>query len=381
LQLTMIAKEPPTLYETLYPHLNIDADVCDPEFYKRLPLIPNHATSNPRFIHQQFVNPANTDMVETTVREMSGASVEEVYSVLVAKQLAKILPLIKDRVHAQTWPSKAYDVDATVAQAKSYIAAFNAAGIPTSRACIKLPTTSAGVQAAAQLKKEGIMTLGTCLFSVPQAVAASQAGMVAVSMYLNEPLAGTDRAYWPDLKDPETSHPMAARHARIRLIYDKLEQETGQKQPHLKTASFQSVREILAMTKLGAHHVTVGAPMLDDMLAGPGVSSYKAGQYQVPVIDRMKNDADFHWETWIAPSPQSVQEHLQMAARVDKLSKDDPEWLKHATEVNYLDDGVLDKVNEADEATAPKLKLALERFGAFEKDSIALIEGLQKRLL
>jgi transaldolase len=106
------------------------------------------------------------------------------------------------------------------------------------------------VQAAAQLKKEGIMTLGTCLFSVPQAVAASQAGMVAVSMYLNgefaieaaalisvEPLAGTDKNYWPDLKDPEVSHPMAARHARIRLIYDKLEKETGQKQPHLKTAS------------------------------------------------------------------------------------------------------------------------------------------------
>lgn len=55
----------------------------------------------------------------------------------------------------------------------------------SSRACIKIPVTTAGVQAAAQLKKEGIMTLGTCLFSVPQAVAASQAGMVAVSMYLN----------------------------------------------------------------------------------------------------------------------------------------------------------------------------------------------------
>jgi transaldolase len=120
--------------------------------------------------------------------------------------------------------------------------------------------------------------------------------------------------------------------------------------------------------------------MLDDMLAGPGVSSYKPGQYQVPVVKRMNSDSDFQWETWTAPSPESVQEHLQKAARVDKLSKDDPEWLKHATETNYLEDGVLDKVNEADEATAPRLKLALERFGAFEKDSITLIEGIQKRL-
>lgn len=143
----MISKPPASLYEVLYPHLNIDADVCDPTFVAALPLKPAHATSNPRFIHEQVINPANKEMVEGAVKEMKGASAEEVYSVIVgtdcrekwravtyvqvARQLSKILPLIQGRVHAQTFPSYAYDVDGTVKQAKSLIAAFNAAGIPT----------------------------------------------------------------------------------------------------------------------------------------------------------------------------------------------------------------------------------------------------------
>jgi len=375
----MISKPPTTLYETLYPYINIDADVCEPNYVAALPIKPQHATSNPRFIHEQVINPDNKEMIEGIVKDMKGASAEDVYSVIVGRQLAKIIPLIRGRVHAQTFPSKAYDADAMVAQAKSYVKAFNDAGVPTDRVCIKLPTTSAGVEAAAELKKAGIMSLGTCLFSVPQAVAASQAGMVAISMYFNEPLAGSDAKQWPDLKDPEFKHPMAARHARIRLIYDKLERETGQKQPHLKTASFVSVREVLAMTQLGAEHVTLGAPTLNDLLAGPGVSAYKSGQWKVPVRDQM-SQADFKWETWTPPTPESVQKHLAEVAKVDKLSKEDPDWMAHATEVNYLEKGALDKANEEDEATKGRLKLALERFLVFEKDSVKFIEDLQSKL-
>ena len=53
------------------------------------------------------------------------------------------------------------------------------------RFCIKIPTTSAGVQAAAQLYEEGIRTLGTALFSLAQALAAAQAKMLSISPYFN----------------------------------------------------------------------------------------------------------------------------------------------------------------------------------------------------
>jgi transaldolase len=96
--------------------------------------------------------------------------------------------------------------------------------------------TGAGAAAAAQLTKEGIPTLGTCLFNIPQAIAASQAGMHAISVYFNRPLAGEEIQFWPDVADPATQHPMASRHVRIRQVYDRQAKETGKKQPQMKTA-------------------------------------------------------------------------------------------------------------------------------------------------
>lgn len=53
------------------------------------------------------------------------------------------------------------------------------------RVCIKIPVTPESVVACAQLTSLGIKTLGTCLFSVAQAVAASQAGCLYVAPYFN----------------------------------------------------------------------------------------------------------------------------------------------------------------------------------------------------
>lgn len=57
--------------------------------------------------------------------------------------------------------------------------------IRSDRLCVKIAATGAGVRAAKRLKEEGIPTLGTALFSLQQAIAASQAGMHAISMYFN----------------------------------------------------------------------------------------------------------------------------------------------------------------------------------------------------
>jgi transaldolase len=97
--------------------------------------------------------------------------------------------------------------------------------------------TTAGVQAAEILRREGIPTLGTALFSLHQAIACSQAGMYAISMYFNEPNAHTDPTIWPDVADPATQHPMSPRHLLIRRAYAQLEERTGNKQPQMKTAS------------------------------------------------------------------------------------------------------------------------------------------------
>jgi transaldolase len=97
----------------------------------------------------------------------------------------KNIDLISGRVFLQTLPSQAYDTDATLAHARLYDAEFARAGIPRGRFCIKVPCTGPALNAAKVLQAEGIQTLGTALFSVPQAIACSQAGCLYISPYYN----------------------------------------------------------------------------------------------------------------------------------------------------------------------------------------------------
>lgn len=97
----------------------------------------------------------------------------------------KNIDMIKGRVLLQTLPSKAYDTQFTLDHAKLYDQEFARAGIGRDRYCIKIPSTGPALNAAKQLSAEGIPTLGTALFGLPQAIACSQAGMLYISPYFN----------------------------------------------------------------------------------------------------------------------------------------------------------------------------------------------------
>ncbi|CAK7236014.1 hypothetical protein SCUCBS95973_009462 [Sporothrix curviconia] len=62
-------------------------------------------------------------------------------------------------------------------------------------------------------------------------VISGMAGMFAISIYFNEPGAHGDASIWPDVADPATEHPMAARHLLIRHAYNQLTAKTGQSTP------------------------------------------------------------------------------------------------------------------------------------------------------
>lgn len=138
----------------------------------------------------------------------------------------------------QTSPFHAYDTEKVVAQARSYAREFEKIGIARDRFCIKIPSTGPALSACRILQEEGIATLGTSLFSVPQAIAASQAGCLSISPYFNcrsdecnepsktlteailtVPWYHTDRKQWPGVEDPALDHPMAPRMAQIVETY------------------------------------------------------------------------------------------------------------------------------------------------------------------
>lgn len=104
-------------------------------------------------------------------------------AVLLAKA---VFPHISGNVHAQLSPRHAYSVQGSLDHAHRLIDLFNRYDIPTSRVCLKIPSTGAGLAVCAVLQKEGIQTLATTLFSVDQAVAAVQAGCLYIAPYFNE---------------------------------------------------------------------------------------------------------------------------------------------------------------------------------------------------
>jgi transaldolase len=234
--------------------------------------------------------------------------------------------------------------------------------------------------AATALHSEGIATLGTALFSVHQALAASQAGMYAISLYLNEPRAHTEVAMWPDVADPATEAPMAARHVQIRSIYNQLAKATGKPQPQMKTASFCVPADVLACASLGADHVTVSIPVLNDLNAFSTLPDYRSGMWQVPFTEQARSDDGSRvWHTWVPrkwadPEIQALLAHDPLSA----VPKE--EWKLPNPHGNYLAPGVVDALNEADPATRDRLKFALAMFTGMEEQSRVFLEGRQAKL-
>jgi transaldolase len=107
----------------------------------------------------------------------------------------KNIDSIQGRVLLQTLPSKAYDTQATLDHARLYDKEFARAGISRERFCIKIPSTGPALNAAKILSTEGIPTLGTALFSLAQAIACSQAGMLYISPYYNGTLDKKQKDY------------------------------------------------------------------------------------------------------------------------------------------------------------------------------------------
>lgn len=292
---------------------------------------------------------------------------------------------LRGRVLLQTLPSKAYDKEATLAHARLYDAEFARAGIPRSRYCIKIPATGPALNAARALAddrdaNEGlpIATLGTAIFGLPQAIAASQAQMLYISPYLNELPAHFDNSLWPDVADPATQHPMSARVVQILDAYRRRQkkrdassqqQQQQQQEPLVKLASFLSAKEVLAAAEFGCHSATVSTALLDELARLP---------YDGSAVAPKPAEGIAHYAA-ARPESARLRELLatvdpQAAANVDRaIAGDGVE-----DEVDYLADNgeALRLAIEADVLAKTRLADALEAFTGAEEKSRAKIEAV-----
>ncbi|WRT67419.1 uncharacterized protein IL334_004390 [Kwoniella shivajii] len=376
----MISKSEPTLLEQIEAAgCHVDTDSMNPEIAKNLPIKAHDMTSNHLLVDEQLRNPDNKELIEKTIRELKGEDWLKVHTVLSVRFAKRVLPYIQGRVLVQASPRNAYNQDAIEAHVRAYDKVFQDEGIPRERFMVKCPSTSAGVRAAKILNAEGIRTLGTSLFSLPQAIACSQAGMHSISPYFNECPAHVDPSIWPDVEDVATQHPMSARMRHIRDTYDRLAKETGKTQPLIKAASCVTARECMAMLELGADSNTILSDQMADLCSTSRLPVYKKGAEHQVRFRSLLDKPDSYWTAWQKTEPATSLPRMQELSHADPLSKVmSKDWKIASTDVDYLAEGVLDKYNEEDEITRIRLKDALDLFYNGEEDSRKEIERLQK---
>lgn len=339
---------------------HVDVDSMDPKVARSLiaaGVRPHDMTSNQILVGDGIMDPDNKEMLIQTISEVGSQGWEAVYDRMSVLLCKRNLPNVSNRVLLQTSPSDAYDTDKIVAHARKYAAEFERIGISKDRFCIKIPATGPGMNAGPILLKDGIRTLGTSLFSVPQAIASAQAGCLYISPYFNEVKAHDPATgLFPNVRSPATQHPMSPRMVQIYNVYRHLAQTTGKPQPLIKGASNITAAEVLGMAKMGVHHVTILQPVLKQL-----------SELAVPVEQELEDRAAlaFELEKFDEAKPYS----RELIAEMQELEKVDPlsptkvplEWGAH---IDYLADGgkELEKAIEADPQTKRRLDDALNLF-------------------
>ncbi|KAK2593543.1 hypothetical protein QQS21_008766 [Conoideocrella luteorostrata] len=356
-----------TWLEKLDEQLNVDVDWMDPEYIKAMPIKPHDQTSNQLLVDIQLGHESNADLLAQTARELKDQGWLAIYTRMAVLMCKKNIDLIRGRVLLQTLPSKAYDTQATLDHARLYDQEFARAGIGRDRYCIKIPATGPALNAAKVLSEQGIATLGTAVFSLAQAIACSQAGMLYISPYFNETRAHSDHKLWPNVKDPALEHPMSPRLYQILRTYERLYQETGKEQPLLKNASFLSPQEAMAAGELGCHSATIPYTVLDQLAQLEYDPAAQPGKGQPKPVHVYK-------------SPVPAPKRFDNFATTDPLASKTWDGKLASIDVDYLVDGgaELTKAIEADPVSKERLAIALELFINGELRSKDKVEAAMK---
>ncbi len=174
--------------EQLKQHTVIVADTGD--FGGIKAYAPQDATTNPSLVYNASQDPKYKNLVDDAVAYARGKGgshdkqVELAMDKLFVNFGLEILKIVPGRVSTEIDARLSFDAAATVAKGRELIALYKEAGISSDRVLLKIATTWEGVQAAAQLEKEGLHCNMTLLFSLAQAQISAEAGATLISPFV-----------------------------------------------------------------------------------------------------------------------------------------------------------------------------------------------------
>ncbi len=246
------------------------SDTGDIETVRRLK--PQDCTTNPTLLLKAAEMPAYASLVDEAIDwgRRQGGSHEAVTSAtcdrLALNFGAELSTIVPGRVSTEVDADLSFDTQATLAKARSFIAAYEARGVGRERILIKVASTWEGIRAAEVLQKEGIDCNLTLLFSLTQAAAAADAGAFLISPFVGRILDWHVKAG----EGPFTAEtdPGVKSVRQIYAYYKKHGLPTV-----VMGASFRNTGEIEALA--GCDRLTIGPALLDQLAADDGVLERK----------------------------------------------------------------------------------------------------------
>ncbi len=168
--------------EQLRQYTTVVADTGD--FQMMQAYSPRDATTNPSLILKAVQKPEYRHLLDDVISQHNGLSVAEIIDHLLVAFGKQILTIIPGRVSTETDARLSFDTAGTIAKARHLIALYEAQGVPRERVLIKIASTWEGIRAAEILEKENIRCNMTLLVSLPQAIAAADAGAQLISPFV-----------------------------------------------------------------------------------------------------------------------------------------------------------------------------------------------------
>ena len=237
-------------------HTTVVADTGD--FKQLAQFQPQDATTNPSLILKAVQKPEYAPLLSESVAAHKGEPLDVVMDHLLVRFGCEILKTIPGRVSTEVDARLSFDTAGTLARARRLMSLYEAQGISRQRVLIKIAATWEGIQAAAELEREGIHTNLTLLFSFAQAVACGQAKVQLISPFVGriyDWYKKTAGAAWHEAASAGANDPGVKSVRAIYNYYKKNDIAT-----EVMGASFRNVGQIVALA--GCDLLTISPDLL-----------------------------------------------------------------------------------------------------------------------
>ena len=238
--------------------------VADTGDFKQLAQFqPQDATTNPSLILKAVQKPEYAPLLADTVAAHRGQPLDVVMDHLLVRFGSEILKTIPGRVSTEVDARLSFDTAASVARARRIMGLYAAQGIARERVLIKIASTWEGIQAAAELEREGIRTNLTLLFSFCQAVACGQAKVQLISPFVGRIYDWYKKTAGTSWDEAAKSGPNDPGVQSVRAIFNHYKKHGIQTE--VMGASFRNVGQITALA--GCDLLTISPELLAQLAA------------------------------------------------------------------------------------------------------------------